>query len=279
MTEKSGKVVISDELSEKQKELKVNLQALGSVAVCFSGGVDSSFLLASAHEVLGDRVIAVTAKDASVPERELKEAKTFCEQRGIRHIVCTVEPLKEEGYRQNSPERCYFCKRCVFTAAKRIAAENGIACIAEGSNMDDLKDYRPGLKAAAEYMVKSPLRDARLNKAEIRQLSKAMGLPTWNKPAYACLASRFVYGEEITEEKLRMIGQAEQVLIDRGFLEERVRLHGNVARIEVPAKDIPRLAEDGTRQAVYDALKQIGFLFVAIDMNGYHTGSMNVTLR
>lgn len=279
MTEKSGKVVISDELSEKQKELKVNLQALGSVAVCFSGGVDSSFLLASAHEALGDRVIAVTAKDASVPERELKEAKTFCEQRGIRHIVCTVEPLKEEGYRQNSPERCYFCKRCVFTAAKRIAAENGIACIAEGSNTDDLKDYRPGLKAAAEYMVKSPLRDARLNKAEIRQLSKAMGLPTWNKPAYACLASRFVYGEEITEEKLRMIGQAEQVLIDRGFLEERVRLHGNVARIEVPAKDIPRLAEDGTRKAVYDALKQIGFLFVAIDMNGYHTGSMNVTLR
>lgn len=279
MTEKNGKVVISDGLREKQQDLKANLQALGSVAVCFSGGVDSSFLLASADEALGDRVIAVTAKDASVPERELKEAKTFCEQRGIRHIVCTVEPLKEEGYRHNSPERCYFCKRCVFTAVKRIAAENGIACVAEGSNTDDLGDYRPGLKAAAEYMVKSPLRDARLNKAEIRQLSKAMGLPTWNKPAYACLASRFVYGEEITEKKLRMIEQAEQVLIDRGFLEERVRLHGNVARIEVPAKDIPRLAEDGTRQAVYDALKQIGFLFVAIDMNGYHTGSMNVNLQ
>ena len=272
-------VALSDELMEKRKALQANLQSLGSVAVCFSGGVDSSLLLAVAHETLGDHVIAVTAKDASVPERELKEAKTFCEERGIRHIVCTVEPLKEEGYRHNSPERCYFCKRCIFSEAKRIAAENGIACIAEGSNTDDLGDYRPGLKAAAEYMVKSPLRDARLNKAEIRLLSKAMGLPTWNKPAYACLASRFVYGEEITEEKLRMIGQAEQVLIEYGFPEERVRLHGNVARIEVPAKDIPRLAADGTREAVCDALKKIGFLFVAIDMNGYRTGSMNVTLQ
>lgn len=266
------------ELQNKLEKLENYLKELGSLAIGFSGGVDSSFLLAVAHEVLGDKVIAVTGADASVPEREVKEAKEFCQERGIRHIVCTVDPLKEEGYRHNSPDRCYFCKHGIFTEVKKITDDNGIKYMAEGSNMDDMGDYRPGLKAAAELAVKSPLRECGLFKKDIRMISKAMGLPTWSKPAYACLASRFVYGEEITEEKLRMIDEAEQFLIENGFLEERVRMHGKMARIEVPAKDIARLAEDKMREAVYTRLKEIGFQFVTLDLKGYKQGSMNATL-
>lgn len=270
---------ISDELQVKLDSLENYLKSLGSLAVGFSGGVDSSFLLAVAKEVLGDRVIAVTGADASVPEREVKEATTFCKERGIRHIICRVDPLKEEGYRHNSPDRCYFCKHGIFTEVKKIAEENGIEFMAEGSNMDDIGDYRPGLRAAAELSVKSPLREAGLYKSDIRLISKAMGLPTWSKPAYACLASRFVYGEEITEEKLHMIDKAEQFLIEHGFFEERVRMHGKMARIEVPPKDISRLAEDEIREKVYNEFKKLGFMFVTLDMKGYTLGSMNATLN
>ena len=269
---------LNPELGDKLNKLRVYLKELGSLAVCFSGGVDSSFLLAVAREALGDRVVAVTGVDASVPEREVGEAKAFCKERGVRHIIRAVNPLKEEGYRNNSPNRCYYCKRGIFTEAKRVADENGIKSIAEGSNMDDIGDYRPGLKAATELSVKSPLREAGLYKSDIRLISKAMGLSTWSKPAYACLASRFVYGEKITEEKLRMIDRAEQFLIERGFFEERVRIHGNIARIEVPPVDIPRIAADEIRNVVYEEFKRIGFLFVTLDMKGYRTGSMNATL-
>ncbi|MBO6208198.1 MAG: ATP-dependent sacrificial sulfur transferase LarE [Lachnospiraceae bacterium] len=267
------------EQQKKLAQLKEYIRGLGSLAVGFSAGVDSTFLLAVAHEVLGERVIAVTGTDASVPEREIKEAKAFCEERGIRHIIYTMDPMKEEGYRKNGPDRCYFCKRGIYTEIRRIAEENGIEYMAEGSNMDDLGDYRPGLRAVEELSVKSPLREAKMTKADIRMLSKAMGLPTWSKPAYACLASRFVYGEEITEEKLKMIDQAEQFLIEHGFLEERVRMHGKIARIEVPAKDIPRLAEDGVREKVYEFFKRIGFQFVTLDLRGYQMGSMNKTIN
>lgn len=270
---------ISEELQKKLENLKKYIAGLGSLAVGFSGGVDSSLLVAVAHEVLGDRLIAVTGADASVPERELNEAVAFCKERGIRHIVCNVDPLKEEGYRNNSPDRCYFCKHGIFTEVRKIALENGIEYMAEGSNVDDIGDYRPGLRAAAELSVKSPLREAGLTKSEIRIISKVMGLPTWSKPAYACLASRFVYGEEITEEKLHMIDRAEQFLIEHGFFEERVRMHGNIARIEVPPEDIPRLAADEIREAVYDKFREIGFLFVTLDMKGYKSGSMNATLK
>ena len=269
---------LTGEQKNKLDRLREVLSDLGSLAVGFSGGVDSSFLLSVAKEELGDRVIAVTAADASVPERELEEAKAFCHERGIRHIICRVDPLKEEGYRKNGPDRCYFCKHGIFTEIKRIAKENGIEYAAEGSNMDDLGDYRPGLKAVEELSVKSPLREAGLYKADIRSLSKAMGLPTWSKPAYACLASRFVYGEEITEKKLQMIDRAEQFLIGLGFIEERVRLHGNIARIEVSPADIPRLASEDIRSAVYEEFKKLGFLFVTLDMKGYRTGSMNATI-
>ena len=276
---KINKDYLNEELLNKLKKLETYIESLGSLAVGFSGGVDSSLLLAVAKEVLGDNVIAVTGADASVPEREVKEATKFCEERGIKHIICRVNPLGEDGYRHNGPDRCYFCKHGIFTEVKRIADENGISFMAEGSNVDDIGDYRPGLKAAAELSVKSPLREAGLRKNEIRIISKAMGLPTWSKPAYACLASRFVYGEEITEEKLYMIDQAEQFLIEHGFLEERVRLHGNIARIEVPAKDIPKLVEEDIRESVYKRFTDLGFKFVTIDMKGYRLGSMNATLN
>ena len=269
---------LTDELREKLDKLKEIISDLGSLAVGFSGGVDSSLLLVVAHEVLGDRAIAVTSVDASVPEREVKEAKVFCEERGIRQIVCTFDPMKDESYRKNSPDRCYFCKRGIFSEVKRIARENGIEYAAEGSNMDDIGDYRPGLRAVEELSVRSPLREAKLYKSDIRLISKAMGLPTWSKPAYACLASRFVYGEEITEEKLHMIDRAAQFLIEHGFFEERVRIHGNIARIEVAPADIPRLASDEIREAVYKELKKLGFLYVTLDLKGYSTGSMNLTL-
>ena len=274
-----NKEIISEELQMKLDKLKKYIADLGSLAVGFSGGVDSSLLLAVAHEVLGERLIAVTGADASVPEREVNEAIAFCKERGIRHIICKVDPLKEEGYRHNDPDRCYFCKHGIFTEVKKIADENGIEYMAEGSNMDDIGDYRPGLRAAAELSVKSPLREAELTKSEIRLISKAMGLPTWSKPAYACLASRFVYGEEITEEKLHMIDTAEQFLIEHGFFEERVRMHGNLARIEVPPADIPKLAAEEIREKIYDKFREIGFLFVTLDLKGYRLGSMNATLK
>lgn len=271
-------IKLPDELREKYKLLKDNIRGLGSLAVGFSGGVDSSLLLAVAQEVLSDNVIAVTSVHVSVPERELNEAKEFCSERNIRHFICRIDPMEDEEFRHNGPERCYFCKRRIFTEIKRIAAENGMAFVAEGSNMDDNSDYRPGHRAVEELSVRSPLREAGLYKQDIRLISKAMGLLTWSKPAYACLASRFVYGEEITEEKLHMIDMAEQFLIDQGFHEERVRLHGNLARIEVPARDIERLASDKVREAVYKRFKEIGFLYVTIDALGYRQGSMNKTI-
>lgn len=266
------------ELKRKLDLLKSNIRSLGSLAVACSGGVDSTFLSAVAHEVLGDKMLAVTGADESVPERELEDAKAVCRKRGIPHVICTLNPLGEEGYRRNGPDRCYFCKRCLFMAVWRIALEKGIAHVAEGSNLDDLSDYRPGLRAAAELAVKSPLRDAGLAKADIRLLARAQGLPTWNKPASACLASRLPYGEAITVEKLRGVELAEQFLIDRGFPQRRVRAHGGIARIEVPREDIARLAEEGMRHMVCQEFRRLGFTFVTLDLLGYRTGSMNEEL-
>ena len=270
---------VSKELQNKLNRLEEVIRELGSLAVGFSGGVDSAFLLAAASQVLGDRALAVTNADASVPAREVEEAAAFCKQRGIRHIICRLNPLDDENYRKNGPERCYFCKRGIFTEIGRIARENGIEYVAEGSNLDDLGDYRPGLKAVSELGVKSPLREAGLTKSDIRQLSKAMGLPTWSKPAYACLASRFVYGEEITAEKLHMIERAEQFLIGHGFLQERVRMHGMMARIEVAPEEIEKIAAEKMRRAIIEEFVKIGFSYVALDLKGYRTGSMNEVLQ
>jgi uncharacterized protein len=265
--------------AKKLSALKAYLKNLNSVAIAFSSGVDSTFLLKVAHDVLGDQVVAVTARSCSFPVRELKEAEEFCRKEGIRHIIVDSEELDIEGFRHNPRNRCYLCKHELFTKIIAIAQENHLAYVAEGSNMDDNGDYRPGLKAVAELHVVSPLRYVGLYKEEIRQLSKELGLATWNKQSFACLSSRFVYGEEISREKLSMVDKAEQFLLDMGFTQLRVRIHGTIARIEVGQDEILRLAAPEIRRQVSEALHGLGFSYVTLDMDGYQTGSMNRTLK
>ena len=270
---------IEEELQIKYDNLKAYLLDLGSLAVAFSSGVDSTLLLKVAKEVLGNKAIAVTAHLCSFPQREFVEAKAFCEKEGIRHYICEADEFEIEGFAENPPNRCYLCKKALFGKIIGLASEQGIAHVVEGSNMDDLGDYRPGLKAIEELKVKSPLRECKFTKAEIRALSKKLGLPTWEKPSYACLSSRFVYGETITREKLLMVEKAEQILLDMGFRQIRVRIHGNLARIEVDPMDFSRIMEAEIRNEIYNKLKEYGFDYIALDMKGYRTGSMNEILE
>ena len=266
-------------LEQKYERLKEYIKSLGSVVIAFSGGVDSTFLLKTAHDVLGDKAMAVTASSCSFPERELNEARKFCSANEIAHEVCKSEELDIDGFRQNPPNRCYLCKHELFEKIIDIAAEKGFENVAEGSNMDDMGDYRPGLQAIAELEVKSPLRFAGLYKEDIRQLSKQLDLPTWNKPSFACLASRFVYGETISEEKLGMVERAEQLMIDLGFRQVRVRMHGRIARIEVLPEEIERAVQPEIREKINEKFKKYGFSYVTLDLAGYRTGSMNETLK
>lgn len=268
-------------IEEKYKVLQEELRAMKSVAVAFSSGVDSTFLLAVAVDTLGkDHVMAVTASSCSFPERERKEAQEFCEKRGVRQVIVVSEELDIEGFRHNPKNRCYLCKHELFEKILAIAEENHLAAVVEGSNMDDNGDYRPGLRAVEELGIKSPLRAAKLTKQEIRELSKRLMLPTWDKQSFACLASRFVYGETISEERLGMVDQAEQLLLDMGFHQVRVRIHGEgeatMARIEVLPQEIPILLEDAKRKRIYSYFKEIGFAYVTLDLDGYRMGSMNV---
>ena len=268
-----------DTLHTKYDALRGRLQELGSLAVAFSGGVDSTFLLQAAHDVLGDRALAVTAAPPFVPGREQKEAADFCHESGIRQIVIPADELDLDSIRQNPPDRCYHCKRMIFGRIIEAAKEAGIPCVAEGSNTDDTGDYRPGMRAIRELGVLSPLLDAGLSKADIRILSKELALPTWDKPSFACLASRFVYGEAITDERLAMVDRAEQLLLDLGFRQFRVRIHGDLARIEILPDDFDRIMLPTVRGQIISALKEYGFSYVTLDLSGYRTGSMNEVLK
>jgi len=264
-----------DELERKYEEFREMIRDCGSLAVAFSGGVDSTFLLKVAKDVLGDRAAAVTAESASFPKREQEEAAAFCREQGIARYAVVTDEMQLEGFRENPVNRCYICKKAIFTALWETAKQHGLEHLAEGTNTDDLNDYRPGMIAIRELGVMSPLRQVGLSKQEIRILSRRLGLPTWSKPSYACLASRFVYGETITPEKLIMVDRAEQLLSEMGFVQNRVRIHGTMARIELLPEDIEKLFQSGEYRHVAEELKNYGFSYVTLDLQGYRTGSMN----
>jgi pyridinium-3,5-biscarboxylic acid mononucleotide sulfurtransferase len=268
-----------EEIHKKKQALLDNLRGLDSLLVAFSGGVDSTFLLAVAREALGKNVLAVTAHAIIYPLNEIEEAVTFAGLRGIEHVLLASEASHLPEFVANTPERCYFCKKNLFGRLREIAEQRGIRYIAHAANMDDFDDFRPGWKAAVEMGGIAPLVDARLTKEEIRFLSREMDLPTWGKPSMACLASRIPYGEPITETKLRMIGEAEKAIASHGFTQYRVRHHGPVARIELQVSDMEKIMEPEIRQSIVAKLKELGFLYVTLDLEGYVTGSMNRTIE
>ena len=270
---------MNDLLSKKYSELMAIISSYQRVAVAFSGGVDSTFLLYAAHEALGDDVIAVTSVSSLLPDREKRESMDIATRFGVRHLVVESNELEVEGFAANPKDRCYLCKKDLFSRMAAIAREHGALEVIEGSNIDDEGDYRPGMRALAELDIKSPLREAGFTKADIRELSRELDLPTWDKPSFACLASRIPYGEIISEEKLGMVEAAEQELFEMGFKQFRVRIHGRLARIELSAGEIASFMQEDLRSKVHEDFRRLGFSYVTLDLKGYRTGSMNEMLE
>lgn len=267
--------MISIGLDSKFSKLKEILVSYGSLLVAFSGGVDSTLLLKAVHDILGDKVLAVIAASETYPPEEAKDALKFAKKLGVRHKVIKTAEFRDEKFISNPPERCYYCKKELFSKLVDIAKKEKLRCVADGSNVSDLSDFRPGEKASKELGIKSPLREAGFTKEDIRELSRQLKLSTSDKPSLACLASRIPYGTRITKEILHRIDESEKFIRKLGIRQVRVRHHGGLARIEVEKADIADLIDGGLADKIEKKLKKLGYHYVTIDLKGYRTGSMN----